>query len=235
MHHKILNLIKYIVCYATDHDISLTTIRLVKFIYLADLYNARLKDGETITKFPWAFVYYGPYCRNVMEGIDEAILKGYINSKTMESRQYNKDYRLFACNDDRYSEIKKEFPFPVISELQYAIKKYGDDTALLLDYVYFDTEPMNDVKKGDLLDFSLARQPEPIPAIETKKIAKKDIDKIKMLINKLKEKHAAAEQNLINDNRETEKWQDDLYYKSLDKIESEPLETGLKGISRIDI
>ncbi len=235
MNGKIINLIKYIVCYATDHDISLTTIRLVKFVYLADLYYARLNAGATITQFPWAFINYGPYCRNVMESIDEAVLKGFINSKTLESKYSEKKYRLFSCDDDHYTEIKKEFQFAVISELQYAIRKYGDDTAQLLDYVYFNTEPMEDVKKGDFLDFSLARQPEPIPSIETKKLAKKDIENIRILVKKLKEKHKAAEENLLKDYKETEKWRDELYFKTLDAIDSEPLDTGLEGISRIII
>jgi hypothetical protein len=83
---KVLDLIKYIVCYATDHDIRLTTVRLVKFLYLADLYHARLFGGETFTRFPWAFVYYGPYCREAMGSIEDARVQGLIASQTYESK-----------------------------------------------------------------------------------------------------------------------------------------------------
>lgn len=235
MNDKILKLIKYIVCFANDHNISLTTIRLVKFVYLADLYHARLNAGETITHFPWAFVYYGPYCQDVMKSIDDAVLKGFINSKAFESKYSEKDYKLFSCYDDRYGELRKEFQIAVLSELQYAIKKYGDDTAQLLDYVYFSTEPMNDARKGDILDFSLAMQPKPIPPIVTNKLSKKDIETAKALVKKLKEKYASASENLRKDDNETEKWRDELYLKSLDNLDADPLPIGIKGTSRINV
>lgn len=235
MNDKILNLIKYIVCFANDHAIHLTTIRLVKFIYLADLYHARLNSGETITRFPWAFVNFGPYCSDVMKSIDDAVRSGFISSKKFESKFPDKDYTVFSCYDDKYSELRKEFPLGVLSQLQYAIKKYGDDTAQLLDYVYFNTEPMKDVRKGDILNFSLAMQPQPIPSIETKKLSKKDIESAKALVQKLKEKYTVASDNLRKDDSETEKWRDDLYYKTLDTLEVEPLPIGIKGTSRINV
>lgn len=235
MNSKVFNLIKYIVCYATDHEIALTTIRLVKFVYLADLYNARFNNGMTITGFPWAFINYGPYCSDVMQSIDDAALKGFINSKAYESNYSDKDYRRFSCDDDSYPSIKKEFQLAVVSELQYAILKYGDDTAQLLDYVYFDTEPMRNVKKGDRLDFSLAEQPQPLPSVETNKLSKGNIQAAKAIVAKLKEKHEAARANLIRDEIEATQWKDQLYYDTLDVIDSEPLPTGLKGIARIRI
>jgi len=44
-----------------------------------------------------------------------------------------------------------------------------------LDYVYFDTEPMQDVKKGDLLDFLKVERFEPIEKIELKKLSSEKI------------------------------------------------------------
>jgi hypothetical protein len=235
MNDKIIKLIKYIVCFANDHDIQLTTIRLVKFVYLADLYQARLNSGETITHFPWAFVNYGPYCSDVMKSIDDAVKMGFISSKSFESRYSEKEYTVFSCHDENYPELRKEFPLGVLSQLQYAIKKYGDDTAQLLDYVYFGTEPMNKVKKGDILDFSLTMQPKPIQPIETKKMSKKDIECAKVLVKKLKEKYSAASENLRKDDSETDKWRDVLYFESLDTLDVEPLPIGIKGTSRINV
>jgi len=232
---NILKLLKYIVCYATEHNIYLTTVRLVKFVYLADLYHARLKSGETITGFPWAFINYGPYCREVMQAIDDAALKGFINRKVMESKYNDQNYNLFSCSDDEYSSIKKDFPLLVIFETQHAIRTYGDDTGQLLDYVYFDTEPMREVRKGDLLDFKKAKMPDPIKTIETRDISKKNIDTIKQMVRKLREKQASAQDRLHQDDMETSKWKDDIYFKTLDCLDDEPLEIGLKGTARIDI
>ena len=68
---EIRDLIRYIVWYATENEMALTTIRLVKFLYLADLYYARVHRGKTLTGFPWAFVYYGPYCKQSMDAIED--------------------------------------------------------------------------------------------------------------------------------------------------------------------
>lgn len=235
MNDKVLNLIKYIVCYATDHEINLTTVRLVKLVYLADLYHARFNNGQTITGFPWAFINFGPYCQDVMRHIDKATSIGFINGKVLESKYSDKTYTLFSCNDEHYSDIKKEFQLRVMSDLQYAIRKYGDDTAQLLDYVYFKTEPMNDVKKGDLLDFSLAKQPEPISSVETGKLAKKDVERVKLLVKQLKEKHDIAQNNLLRSDEKEKKWKDKLYLETLDAIDSETFPEELRGIIRIGI
>ncbi len=56
-------LIRFIVCQATEVGFSLSPIRVIKFLYLADLYHARENKGETLTGWPWEFVYFGPYCR----------------------------------------------------------------------------------------------------------------------------------------------------------------------------
>jgi len=230
---KVLDLIKYIVCYATDHDIRLTTVRLVKFLYLADLYNARFSNGEMITKFPWAFVYYGPYCREAMISIDEATFKGLIACQTYESKYASKDFSIYTCHDIGYEELRRSFPMAMISELQYRIKKYGDDTAQLLDYVYFETEPMVNAKKGDLLDFSKAKVQRIAPSIETKRIQMDDINQIKTHIKNLGAKFKAGRENLTKDNRETEKWKDDLYIQAINSFEEIDIPTGIKGTAKL--
>lgn len=80
--NSIINLITYIVCYATEHDKQLTTVRLVKFIYLAGLYYARQNQGQTFTHFPWAFINYGPYCHKAREAIDRTVVAGAILSRS---------------------------------------------------------------------------------------------------------------------------------------------------------
>lgn len=44
-----VKLIQFIVCQATEIGVSLSPIRVVKFLYLADLYHARENKGETLT------------------------------------------------------------------------------------------------------------------------------------------------------------------------------------------
>lgn len=231
---KVLNLIKYITCYASDHDIKLTTIQLVKYVYLADLYYARYHDGDTITHFPWAFVYYGPYCSEVMHSIDEAASAGMISRMTYESKFSDKDYNLFSCQDERYEELRKLFPLDVTSELKYKIKKYACDTAQLLDYVYFETEPMKNVNKGDRLDFSKAQKPRLDLTIKTPTLSKEDIKKIKYHVGNLNAKFKAAKEKRVMHERQLAKYKDDKYFQALECFEGEPLPTGIQGIIKIE-
>ena len=232
--HEILNLIKYIVCYANEHDTKLTTLRLVKFIYLADVYNARHFGGQTITGFPWAFVHYGPYCREVMVSLDAAVTGGIIARNTYESKFGDKDYALFSCHGES-DKFKQGIPIAVLSELKEAIKRYGDDTARLLDYVYFDTEPMDGVRKGDLLDFAKVRPFQPIRPIESHKLSKNKVDKINEHLNRLVKKMDEGRKRLIADDHKTEKWKDEIYYNYLNHLEEDELPTSFQSIAEIKI
>ncbi|MDQ1336706.1 MAG: hypothetical protein QG552_3656 [Thermodesulfobacteriota bacterium] len=78
MKRDILNLIQYITWFATERGEVFSPIRLVKFLYLADLYHARRNDGATFTGWPWRFVHYGPFCRESLDAIRSAVDEGLI-------------------------------------------------------------------------------------------------------------------------------------------------------------
>jgi len=232
---KIRDLIEFIVRYATQQDIKLTTIRLVKFIYLADLYYARDYQGTTLTDLPWAFVHYGPYCREVMQEIDKAVLSGNVCKESYESK-YDKgeEYHLFSCIDNNIDSLEMLFPIGVTSQLKATIKRYGDDTASLLDYIYFETEPMIDAKKGDLLNFSKAKPFYKVKPVQLKKIPKDKIELAKKHVRALGEKFKDGQKNLKAEDAEINKiWKDEAYYCAIEMINEDDLETGLKGIAKI--
>lgn len=231
------DLIRYIVWYATEHDISLTTIRLVKFVYLADLYHARSGNGKTLTGFPWTFVYYGPYCQEVMGAIDQVSREGLIGSTTFESKYAGgKEYHLFACRDDQAGLLEDQMPMEVLSPLRSAIKKYGDDTAALLDHVYFETEPMMDkILKGDLLDFSKARLAKLAKPVELKKLSKEKISLAREHLNRLSQKMEAAKHTLQQERNATQELLDEAYFLALRHMNGEDLEPGLDGLARVAV
>lgn len=234
MNENISNLIRFIVCYAKDHETVLTTVRLVKFIYLADFYHARWHDGNSFTNLPWAFVYYGPYCRAVMQEIDDVVANDYVERKEYPSKFASaKDFYLFTCRDQSSETFQSNLPHAIVSELKKAIKRYGDETSALLDYVYFDTEPMMDAQKGDILDFSLVKRPEPTKQIILKKLAKDDIKKARGHIEKLATQFERNSRNLETDSSEANEWRDEVYYKALAYMDEEDLEVGLIGTARI--
>jgi len=231
---KPIDIIRYIVWYATKNDIRLTTNRLVKFIYLYDLYHARSQGGQTFTGFPWRFIYYGPYCSEAMQCVDQAVNEGLICKETYDSQfGESKEYNIFTCNDEKVAKIGDSIPIGIVSQIQKAIRTFGDDTPQLLDHVYFDTEPMADARKGDLLDFSKAERPEPIKRVKLKQLSPETIQIARQKIKQLSDEMNADRERLVRDERETEKYKDDNYYRFIQMLDGEELEVGLKGTAKI--
>lgn len=230
-------LINFIVGYASQNEMDLTTLRLVKFLYLADLFYARGHSGKILTNFPWAFVDYGPYCHNAMTAIKSAELIGIICKRSYESKfSEDETYNIFYCSKNiDLDEIEDKLPFEVIAPLKAAIKKYGDDTPLLLDHVYFETEPMENARKGELLDFSKAR---PLPQVTTVKLNKIPKEQIKLAKEQIKSLHRIFSEGRLRLEREhveEKRLKDDLYYQALEMMEEEDLEPGLQGVAKIEV
>ena len=229
-------LIKYITWYATSIGIRLTTVRLVKFVYLCDLYEARRTGGRTITGFPWAFVYYGPYCRDAWNSLQDAVKNGLIARQVYDSHfGDDKEYSLFSCRDESAEKLETKLHIAVSSQLQGAIKKYGEDTADLLDHVYFETEPMDGVKKGDLLDFSRAKKLDRPATIKLGEIPKQHIDSAREIVARIVERHKQGQAEISRCNEAQQKYVDDNYFRFCEMLDEEELETGLTGIAEIEI
>jgi hypothetical protein len=199
---------------------------LVKLLYLADLYNARFSKGETLTGWPWAFVYFGPWCKEVNEAIEKSARKGLILAQEYPSKNDDeKDYRLFWAEEtDEEPKIINALPTYVWSRLQWAIQKWADDSHGLLDYVYFETEPMIDARPSTLLDFSQCRMPEVPKKIDVKKIPKAKIEEAKKALARLGEKY----KNGIG-SRPPQGPTDTVFQEFVSKLDGDDLETGLEG------
>jgi len=234
---NVVDIIRYIVWYASSNGTRLTTVRLVKFIYLADLYHARFQDGKTLTGFPWKFIYYGPYCSEAWEAIEQAVEKGFVCKETHDSHFFeDKQYSLFWCTDNDAENAQNLFRISVLAQLQQAIKRFGDDTSQLLDFVYFETEPMKDAKKGDLLDFSKAQKPElEGKEVKLKRLSPQTIKLAREKIKKISEEMTADKERLIQDELDMARYKDELYSKFIRFLDGANLETGLTGIARIKL
>jgi hypothetical protein len=220
------DLIRAIVWFASTHGEKLTTLRLVKFLYLADLYNARVTHGKTLTGWPWAFVYFGPWCKEVNGAIETTVKNGLILAQNYPStRDDEKDYRLFwveDTNDD--PNIIDALPTYVMSRLQWAIQKWADDSSGLLDYVYFETEPMIETSPGARLDFSKSQMPAVRKKVEMKKIPKAKLDEAKKTVARLQEKYKNGMSA-----RPSQGPTDTAYQEFVSKLDEDDLDTGLEG------
>lgn len=135
----------------------LTKLRLVKFLYLLDLYWAQANQ-VTFTNWPWAFVHYGPYCRESTDAIDAAAATAFITASSFESHYRDEDYRLYEpgsrLTDVDAEHVIESFPLHVSASLRNAIHRWHDDTYGLLNHVYFKTEPMQRAHPKDVLSFA---------------------------------------------------------------------------------
>jgi len=172
---NISELFHYITWLASEREEMLSPIRLVKFLYLADLYHARRNQGKTLTGWRWRFVHYGPFCNVALQAIEEAVQAGMIAAIPYESSFDDEQHFLYKSESRAEPSIAMTLPFYVIGPLQGAVKKWAGDTFGLLDHVYFETEPMKDVRPGDLLDFSKAKEPEPFHEVHIRKLSKNKI------------------------------------------------------------
>ena len=224
----VLQLIQYIVCSATDKGMKLSPIRLVKFLYLVDLYWARENNGKTLTGWPWKFVHYGPFCNESLDAIEKAFKAELIQRSAYESKYVDGDYFLYWCKEGK-EQIEERLPLYLVSPLNEAISKWGDDTYGLLDHVYFETEPMLDARKGNLLDFLKAKKPEVPKEIEMLKLSSKQLAKGKEIMERLKSRYKRGFQGA----EVFKPVYDETYRQGIKSLDEEDLVGELSGKSEI--
>jgi hypothetical protein len=127
--------------------------QLVKLLYLIEIEHVR-SQRERLTELHWLFHHYGPYAVEL-----ETIFASPEFEKIEFKTQTNKDFISY-----RVAEKIKSYPPKIEPRVTLIIKRVvGEwkDKSLeeLLDYVYFETEPMQAVeKRGDQLDFTIIKK-----------------------------------------------------------------------------
>jgi hypothetical protein len=221
------NLVQFIAEEAAARGEVLSPIRVVKFLYLADVYHARYQGGQTLTGWPWRFVHYGPYCREALAAIDQVRSRGLVTTISFQSKYDGEEHVLYKGIGGDLSTLRNALPLSMVGPLAAAIARWASDTQGLLDHVYFDTEPMKYSRRGDLLDFSRCVPPERPAEVTMKKLTRDQIAKAREALSRLREKFAAglAEQET--------RWRgevlDESYAQLLRALRDPELETGLEG------
>jgi hypothetical protein len=119
--------------------------RLVKLMYLAEVEYFR-QERERLTDLTWNFYLYGPYPASLTRVLGEPELE-------FNEWKTGKISKHIVRNEDVFERAKADPNTELI--VTRLVKEWGDaDLNQLLDYVYFETEPMQNAKRGDHLDFS---------------------------------------------------------------------------------
>ncbi len=179
-----IELVRWIIQYASICDYKLTKMRLVKFLYLADLYHFR-SMGSTLTCWPWKFWKLGPYCVESIKALEAVESQQDMLVEKRQSDFEENDYTLYSSRDPGQEQRPASLPTSVRGHLADAIKKYGSDTSALLEYVYFHTEPMLYGRPAQALDFSMVRRWEELAPVSPRTMSPSQIRKAREIADRI--------------------------------------------------
>jgi hypothetical protein len=157
-------LVQAILTRVRDRDGYATKTKLVKYLYLIDLAAYR-RTGRSLTGFTWVFHHYGPWTKEYEVLYAEAARCGAIRVRPGTRPDLETE---FVDTPERV-ELGDVIPDVVLEiEARHIVDTWADRRlGEMLDYVYFQTEPMDGVERGEPLDLGkVERQDRPPPAWE---------------------------------------------------------------------
>lgn len=150
LHPHLQRLVDYIVQKLSDHEGTAARTRLAKLLYLFDIEYYRV-HGHPFTRLQWRFLHYGPY---------DTALEPYLGSDEATTTSGHRAYVARGSYEDVSVDDILTLSDRMI--LDRVVEQWGlEDLPVLLDYVYFGTEPMENVARGEVLDFSQVASAEP--------------------------------------------------------------------------
>lgn len=198
----------YLVDQLQDLDAPISTIRLVKYLYLID-WEHYCRHKKTLSNIDWINYKYGPYFYELPEVLKSTKLDLEIQEK-FSSTKVTRTFRVYEEH-----KIEDLLDYGTESWIRKIITIWAyEDLEYLLDFVYTETEPMRFSKYGNKLDFSTIQcdyymfRPR-----KTIKLPKENSKKIQELL-KVKRK-TRTESNQI------EPSYDKAYYAALERMDAE--------------
>jgi hypothetical protein len=159
--------------YKEKRGVSPGKTKLIKLAYLAELYYKRL-TGERLTRAEWVFWHFGPYVMT----FEDILYSGPFEVEELEDI----DFRPVNISQEAEAEVLEieQSLSPIEETALFRALEFADkDLDEILDFVYFDTEPMLEAKKrGEVLSFG-AVLPEDAYRVKKLKLSSKAKDIIK--------------------------------------------------------
>jgi len=202
-----LEVLKYIVDRIRERDGIPTRTKVVKILYLIDVEYYR-RHGSTLSQLPWKFLHYGPYTMEI-----EPLLKSL--SLGEEEIVVKDRRRVFTYKVEQPETLDSLLSLPNRMMIEKIIERWALESLYkLLDYVYFETEPMQGAVRGELLDFSTITS-EPLVIEETPQAQLP-----KETINRFKGKFKAIHASKAPARHYTPPPYDDIYFQAIATMNS---------------
>ncbi len=129
----------------TAKNLAVAKTRLVKLLYLVELEYFR-ENKKRLTETQWRFWHYGPYSQEI-----EVVLKDPLFEVVKGTMTNDFDYQGVRL---RSTELQLKLDWSIARPIKILVSKWGKaPLEELLDFVYFDTEPMSTAKRGEVLSF----------------------------------------------------------------------------------
>jgi hypothetical protein len=176
-------LIAAIVTWVVGESSYVTKTKLLKLLYLFDVEYYRA-HRQTFTGFGWKFFHLGPWAAEFDPTLDDLVIKGTLVQQRSNNEFETAFYRSAERTDTRepFSNVKDEYI------LRGVLKRWGTrSTGEILDYVYFQTAPMEAGIRNASLDFSVIQPEQPAA------YARSSSGKTKAEIQKLRTRFEAAQ------------------------------------------
>ncbi len=139
------SIIQFFVQEAEREHHPLGATRLVKFLYLLDVEHFKLYRSR-VTELDWRFLHFGPYTPELERLLGDAALK--VEEVPLPGGKVIRQIKQFVQQE------VPSLPWEVERLVKHIFKDWIDkDLSILLNYVYFETEPMLHADKGDRLSF----------------------------------------------------------------------------------
>ena len=142
-------LVAYLIDQVRDQGGTPNKTTLVKLVYLVDVECWR-KLGKPATGLEWRFHHYGPYSAELERDInDNAFVQVFGNRRSGYGFSPSSDWK------EVQSAFNTRFEPAVRRVADGVVTQWGlEGLETLLEYVYFETEPMQEASRGEILDFS---------------------------------------------------------------------------------
>lgn len=211
---NIEKLITAVVTWVVGEGSYVTKTKLLKLLYLFDIEYYRV-HRQTFTAFGWKFFHLGPWAAEFDPTLDELVTRGAL----LQQRSNNEFETAFYRSVER---IDPREPFSNVTDeyiLRGVLKMWGTrSTGEILDYVYFQTAPMEAGIRNAPLDFSVI-QPER-PTAYTRSSSGKTKAEIQKLRTKFEAEHSQRKANQTQPFAFTPPKYDEEYLNAMAKLET---------------
>jgi hypothetical protein len=145
-------LIVFVAWYASKLGRPVSRIRMIKFLYLADVHSYAQRR-RLATDYRGKFYHYGPYAAGAQRDIDECVDLGHIRCEVLQRADEAGEVSLYRANGPDPA-IHERFSATLETVLGSEIERWlGAELNTFLDYVFFETPPMREARRGEYLRF----------------------------------------------------------------------------------